>query len=591
MDKDFKDNPGPPGISGAPGAPGSPGISVDGEALARMTPQQIADMMVRLHQTTVHRLQQLEKSKMGSEKDQIEIFTDQNICIERVGNKVNLWIDVDEVRKSMMPITPPPPLTVDRYEDCNGGAEPDIYLSAFIADLGFGFDTVVELDGNGICYKLVELNVIHDLTPYTNKLVFDSCAGCHGLSESASASESDSGTHPTDPDPGVPFDGEVVVDVQCAGDGTGDLIVTYVNLTTKARFTRRKTGCCCDSGTTPGDYGDSGDTLDKWQDCAETGVFIYLNPSVYDNGPVDDPTIQLDGAGVCYKIEQRGITGNLETQATTINYRRSCHDENCDRCTALCVAGAGTSAVNGTYLYDAALDFWVHELGVGVGVIHYDDAETTPRWEIQGAVSSQAYLNSAPKSSCPPLSGWTVEDGDAPAPTLTLGECATSGTCPADVPTGAIQIQGYFDNGAAGSFFGIVQYDPGSGCVDGTSVTNSPLWDGKMNRYVGACVWDDAGTLKLYVTATSAGETLTISVNGAGAAVTLESDVDGDYWMFLLILAGSPFGTRSIIYKKTTGQTPAGTYTLETNAGAINHTDPAVSACNALPATLVIAYQ
>lgn len=249
-----------------------------------------------------------------------EIVMDDWFISERTDKKHVVMFNEEKLKRNTMAM---PPQGVDRYQHCTEPFEfIDVFLPSAVAWSSYGPDTVARLEtaeGVILCYQLVEVNVNETLT---SGIVIASVSNtCDGCVDSGGSSGSDSGDFPVD-------DGIRVTDVDCAGDGTGDLIVSYINERTGDQFASRKTGCCCDSG--------SGATIDEWIECGGTDA-IYLNPSYFDDAPSPDPIIQLNGAGKCYKLNARAASGT-ETEPTSVAYMLTCSDTNCthDACDATC---------------------------------------------------------------------------------------------------------------------------------------------------------------------------------------------------------------------------------------------------------------
>jgi hypothetical protein len=252
---------------------------------------------------------------------------------ELVDGKLTLQLDADALRETMPPL---PKTGVDRWIHCTDQEKfHDIYLPTDIADgivaagggvkEGEGNFIVVKIttanDGT-LCYYLAEVNVKHSLTTgVTVSEVVDSCDVCEDDPQSG-----DSGNT------GTPIpSGNYVTDVNCANDGSGDLMVSVLNAFNGKISVYRKTGCCCDSGDSGGD---SGDTMDRWETCDTSSLpDLYLNTGIFDNANSADPIILLIDNGCCYTLAERGTTGNLESDYDLIQYADTCSDSICDDCT------------------------------------------------------------------------------------------------------------------------------------------------------------------------------------------------------------------------------------------------------------------
>lgn len=227
---------------------------------------------------------------------------------------------------------------VDEYQHCDAdGAKPNIYLPSGIAD-GNAVDGVLVIQVTNLlqgedCYTLFRRNVLAALTPYASLVKIDDCEDCAYKPDVPT----DPGIPVIIPDPGdYPLcTDDVVVDVDCAQDGTGDLFITYMNVKTCVKFVVRKTLCCCEATYTP-----PAQTLDRWRPCGmtDTSQDIFLHPSVYDGYGTTDPVIRIrNSAGelmssCCYFLVTEDVTGETETAAKKFDQMSSCGDSECEDC-------------------------------------------------------------------------------------------------------------------------------------------------------------------------------------------------------------------------------------------------------------------
>ena len=227
---------------------------------------------------------------------------------------------------------------VDEYQHCDAdGAKPNIYLPSGIAD-GNAVDGVLVIqikfvDGEEDCYVLLRRNVLGALTPYVSLSKIDDCEDCQYHPPTDPPCTPPTCNPPTGDYPLCTDD--VVVDVDCAQDGTGDLFITYMNVKTCVKFVIRKTLCCCENTYTP-----PTPTLDRWRPCGLTddSQDIFLHSSVYDGYGTADPVIRIRGndgqlmSSCCFALEARGVTGETETAATQFDQMSSCSDSECEDC-------------------------------------------------------------------------------------------------------------------------------------------------------------------------------------------------------------------------------------------------------------------
>lgn len=316
----------------------------DTEAIRAMEADQQQDFLLKLMGDMEGRLRELEAGNTEPFNKSLDTFPqvhgDGVIDVTQVDDQINLRLDLNKVNENI----PPLPLGggVDRYQHCNS---PEIFRDRFIeaavADTTHGFNTVIKSDETGDCYFLAERNVTEPLEDsFLISEVFEGCAACDDGSGTGSSGDEPSGGG----DEGFTFfDQEVVKDIDCAKDGSGNLIVTYVNLRTKLIRIEKKTDCCCDSGDSGGD---SGDVLDRWGGCCPNDDDIYLNPSVFDLGPAFDPVIELDGK--CYTMVERATAGNIETAWDFVAYSQNCEDRTfCPECDTACATVPETLTIDG----------------------------------------------------------------------------------------------------------------------------------------------------------------------------------------------------------------------------------------------------
>ena len=375
----------------------------------------------------------------------------------------------------------------DQYIDCVG-VQPNIYLThQFVQQHGTGI--TVMLDFNGVCYSpdATMLNQVGQISEvYTNSTIMtDGCAS------SACGS---------------------------GGGGGGP-----------ATLDRWRLGIY--------QHGDGDPTIPRVDD-------IYLSETVSDTlGNF------VNVNGVCYFLIASNEIGGVLTVPTTITALVDGTDEECDHCTPICVRGAGDTALNGEYTYDVEVGGWVHSLGLSVGVIHYDDDETVPRWEMQGTLSHH-YLNAATNSNCPPSNGWTVEDGVAPVPTIDQGiECDAPTSCPTTGLVDSYRIAGYVN---------------GQFAIDaaaGISAIDPPIvqWTGQVDQQITPCLWQIFPAINYAIDGSD--------VSQAAKLFVMTIILSSGKWLINIERNCTTGGTCSAgtvvvwVGEKITGQTPVGTYT------------------------------
>jgi hypothetical protein len=312
------------------------------------------------------KISELEKPYHATPKQPItDIITDSNFFFEQVDGTVQLGLDVDAFREQIPPL---PNTMVDRYQHCTEPEEyGDVFLPSDVAtgiEAGGGFDEgltdivlrITTPNGGKLCYFLADVNVKHALSEnVTVESQVDSCDACED--DPASGDGGGGGGDGGIGDPNFPIDfGIFVTDVNCADDGSGDLLVSFTNTLTGLQTVERKTGCCCDSGDSGGD---SGDLLDQWESC-DSGSLpdIYLNPSIFENATAADPIIALSDNGCCYKIAARETTGNVETDYNLISYLTGCDDAGCDDCTDAPASCPYVDTDSGATVISVSLGAW-----------------------------------------------------------------------------------------------------------------------------------------------------------------------------------------------------------------------------------------
>lgn len=273
----------------------------------------------------IERVELLERPyHVTPEQPIVDVDMDDNFTYELVDGHLTVELDVDQFRDQF----PFPPTTdTDRYQHCTDPQTfSEIFLPASYADgviAGGLADVIFKVtinNGGQLCYFLVQRGVNHLNTP--GAVVDDQIDTCDACVDSPQSGDTG--------DQGIPhFDGTYVTDVVCANDGSGDLIVSKYNSFTDTFTIENVTGCCCDSGDSGGD---SGDTMDRWSVCAGDAVGgddIFLNTEVKDDAKSADPVIQLELTGCCYELAERETTGNIETAWNKILYTSGCSDERC----------------------------------------------------------------------------------------------------------------------------------------------------------------------------------------------------------------------------------------------------------------------
>ena len=340
-------------------------VLMDDEALDQMSPKDVFRLLTGMMGELGGRLGNMEKRQFEQGTFLREVNVGKGLKMEQVDGVVNIDMDeTDDPNRQGNSVTPAAgagPVTPpghDQYIDCVG-VQPNIYLThQFVQQHGTGI--TVMLDFNGVCYSpdATMLNQVDQTDEvYTNSTIMtDGCAS------------------------------------SACGSGGG---------------------------------GGGPATLDRWRLCihqhSSGDPVIPLVDDIYLSETVADTLGNFVNVnGDCYFLIASNEVGGVLTVPTTIVALADCADSTCGRCLCVRVIAPGDTSLRAEYTYDAEVDGWVHSLGLASGVIHYDDDEVVPRWEMQGTLAHH-YVNAATNSNCPPFTGWTVADGVAPAPTI--GEC------------------------------------------------------------------------------------------------------------------------------------------------------------------------